>query len=813
MEFKPGKGVFEQDGRPVFLLSGEIHYFRIERTLWDKHLQEAAAAGLRTVSSYVPWAWHEPEEGKFDFSGETHPQRDLKAWIDACRRHGLSCILKPGPFILAEFRGAGLPDWFVDGYASKVRMRNSHNELVNSDGVNLFHPDYLHHVERWYDQIIPFIAQRQASNGGPVIMMQLCNEIGVFSWLAHQADYSEATRLRFVAWLEGKYGSVEKLNQIWNTRYTSFSQIQLPPDGRAPYANAADRARDYDWHSLWRTVYGDYLRMLTDMVRQRGLTVPLYHNLPGWIYGHGYEFPVNHTMYDDLYGDRSELIFGVDHIPEFLSYRNMHDDRIINDITAAMQGSKPLFAAEFQSGSREYHVVTNPREMALFYKASIAHGLRGWNYYMFSQGKNPPRKGYSGETFYWFNPLNADGTRTSAYPLVKQTNQLISSLEDTILKSERRAEICVLFYPPYYATELERPETGASVLNFVPAAIRRTAWFDGLLKALQILNVDYDLADLTRTEAAGLSNYKLVWAFATDEMEARDQQVLVDYATEGGQLVIFPTLPDRDMHQQSCTVLRDALGVSPSGSESIDSPLIDMLNLKDIKCANPQLVYSPEDIAEDQVIARTLSGAICGWQKSLGNGRVVHLGTWLGYDTEGHLPAYKALLDLSDAQQQFASATHFLTVRERFSADRGGLLFVANYYNEEMTGKIVYTHPASGQSVELPYGGGEMLWPPLFAVLSPLNLEIAPGIRLLHTTSDVLKIKKEDTSIVLTLAGDRDLMGELVLEGEALDSIVKAMINDQTQFITQYDGRLLMRYQHVHKDVFNLKIVFRDGNH
>jgi hypothetical protein len=77
----------------------------------------------------------------------------------------------------------------------------------------------------------------------------------------------------------------------------------------------------------------------------------------------------------------------------------MHDDRIINDITQAMQGNKPLFAAEFQSGSREYHVVTNPREMELFYKASIANGLTGWNYYMFSQGRNPSRKGYSGELF------------------------------------------------------------------------------------------------------------------------------------------------------------------------------------------------------------------------------------------------------------------------------------------------------------------------------------------------------------------------------------------------------------------------------
>jgi len=68
---------------------------------------------------------------------------------------------------------------------------------------------------------------------------------------------------------------------------------------------------------FWRTYYGDYLRMLTGMARDRGVSVPLYHNLPGWIYGHGYEFPVNITMYEDLFGDKSEIIFGIDHIPEF----------------------------------------------------------------------------------------------------------------------------------------------------------------------------------------------------------------------------------------------------------------------------------------------------------------------------------------------------------------------------------------------------------------------------------------------------------------------------------------------------------------
>ena len=64
----------------------------------------------------------------FDFDGTSCPERDLKGWLQRCQAHGLNCIVKPGPFILAEIRGAGLPDWFLDKYGDEVRMRNSRGE-------------------------------------------------------------------------------------------------------------------------------------------------------------------------------------------------------------------------------------------------------------------------------------------------------------------------------------------------------------------------------------------------------------------------------------------------------------------------------------------------------------------------------------------------------------------------------------------------------------------------------------------------------------------------------------------------------------
>ncbi|NVO09748.1 MAG: beta-galactosidase [Bacteroidales bacterium] len=807
MTFSIKKDSFYLNNKKVFLNSGEIHYFRIKRELWDKHLDAAKEAGLTTVSTYVPWAWHEYEEKVFDFDGSSCPERDLQGWLQRCQAHGLNCIVKPGPFILAEYRGAGLPDWFMNQYYNAVKMHNSKGGIVASDGVSLFNKIYLEKVALWYDRIMPFISKHQISNGGPIIMMQICNEIGVFSWLAHQADYCEEVKDRFISYLSQKFSSISEVNRLWDTNFKDFASIELPPDGRNAYASKADRARDYEWHLFWRTYYGDYLRMLTQWARERGVTLPLYHNLPGWIYGNGYEFPVNITMYEDLFEDKSEIIFGVDHIPEFVSYRNLHDDRIINDITLAMQGNKPLFAAEFQSGSREHHVETNPREMELFYKASLANGLVGWNYYMFSQGRNPRHKGYSGETFYWFNPLTPEGEQTSAFPLVKRMNNIIKISENIIVEAKRKAEVCVLFYPPYYSTELERPVGSECELTFSYSAIRRPAYFDGLLKVLQVLNIDYDMVDLNKATADTLVKYKQVWAFCTDEMNAREQQTIVDYTKDGGNTVIFPYLPDREMSQKPCTIIRNALSIAPSKTVTIDSPLIDIYNLKDIKCANPQVVYDEKSLSGAEVIARTINGDICGFSKPLGKGSLIHLGTWIGFDTEGQKPVYEAILNKSTAKIRQASSNNYhINVRERFTNAHSAMLFVGNYYNEEHSAKITYTHPESGEAITIPYSKGEILWPALYSVLSPLCIKVFDELKILHSTSDILDVKEMNDQVEITLFGDRDLIGEIVFEGENVKRIRSATISSENIQMVKDGKRIAFIYSHKHRSEMILSI-------
>ena len=809
--FSVEQGDFILKGKKVFLNSGEIHYFRIDKKYWDKHLALAKEAGLTTVSTYVPWDWHEPEEGLFDFTGKTHPKRDLVGWIERCKSHGLMCILKPGPFILAEYRGAGLPDWFMERYVPEVKMHNSKGEPVASDGVSIFHPLYLKEVEAWYDQVMPLINYYQIDNGGPVILMQVCNEIGVFSWLAHQGDYNEIVRQKFIEYLKETNSSINYWNDLWGEKYKNFQSIELPPDGNNPYSSIGDRSRDYQWHLFWRRYYGDYLRLLSKMSRDRGVTLPFYHNLPGWIYGNGYEFPVNITMYEDLFQDKSDIIFGIDHIPEFVSYRNLHDDRIINDITHVMQGNKPLFAAEFQSGSREYHVVTNPLEMELFYKASIANGLKGWNYYMFSQGRNEPHKGYSGNTFYWFCPLTPEGEKTSAYSLVKRMSKIIKTSEEIIVNAKRKAEIAVLFYPPYYATELERPVDERSQITFNYSAIRRQAYFDGLLKILQVLNIDYDMIDLNSNEDIDVGAYKQIWAFTTDEMNADAQQKILDYTNQGDHTVIYPMLPVREMNGKPCRLLRNALNITKTGLDYIDSPLLDIIGHKDVKCANPQVTFNIDELTDAEIIATNLNQSICGFTKKVGKGSMTHLGTWLGFDTETHRDVYKSILKISGAKLQNASTDNeFLIVRERFTASDEALCLIANYYNEPLHGKVSYTHPENDEIIEIPYTEKSFSWPPLYAVLTPINLTLAKGIKLLHTTSDILAINPSTDGIKFILYGHRDLKGEMLLEYQDIDNIKEICLDEKSINFEIVEHRLIINYTHQQDKSSTLKIVFHE---
>ncbi len=173
--FKVGTDDFELDGRPVRLLSGALHYFRVHEAQWGHRLATLKAMGLNCVETYVPWNMHEPRPG------ELHDITALGRFLDAAHTAGLWAIVRPGPYICAEWDNGGLPYWLTAETGTRARTRDK---------------TYLAHVERWFARLLPQVVSRQHDRGGPVIMVQVENEYGSYGsdqvYLGHLTELLRA---------------------------------------------------------------------------------------------------------------------------------------------------------------------------------------------------------------------------------------------------------------------------------------------------------------------------------------------------------------------------------------------------------------------------------------------------------------------------------------------------------------------------------------------------------------------------------------------------------------------------------------------
>ena len=151
---------FYLDGKPFKILSGAIHYFRIPEDDWYHSLYNLKALGFNTVETYVAWNLHEPTEGNFNFEGNLNIDKFLQTAQDL----GLYAIVRPSPFICAEWEFGGLPAWLLN---KDMRIRSSD-------------PAYVEMVGRYYDHLLPRLVSRLLDNGGNILMMQVENEYGSY---------------------------------------------------------------------------------------------------------------------------------------------------------------------------------------------------------------------------------------------------------------------------------------------------------------------------------------------------------------------------------------------------------------------------------------------------------------------------------------------------------------------------------------------------------------------------------------------------------------------------------------------------------
>ncbi len=160
-EFKVEGTSFVLDGKPFQIRSGEIHYSRVPKEEWRNRIRMAKAMGLNTICTYVFWNFHETRRGEYDFTGE----KDVAAFVKLCGEEGMQAIVRPGPYVCAEWDLGGIPAWLLAEPGIKLRTTT---------------PRFLDPAKAWMKHMGRMLQPLSITNGGPLLMVQVENEYGHF---------------------------------------------------------------------------------------------------------------------------------------------------------------------------------------------------------------------------------------------------------------------------------------------------------------------------------------------------------------------------------------------------------------------------------------------------------------------------------------------------------------------------------------------------------------------------------------------------------------------------------------------------------
>jgi beta-galactosidase len=268
--FALGAEHFLLDGQPLQMISGELHYPRIPREAWRSRLKMAKAMGLNTIGTYVFWNVHEPQPGKYDFTGNN----DVAAFVKMAQEEGLWVILRPSPYVCAEWEFGGYPYWLQNVPGLKVRSQE---------------PQYVAAYKRYIEAVGKQLAPLQVNHGGPVLMVQVENEYGSygsdkqylalnkqlfidagFDGLLYTCDPAKDVAAGHLPGLLPAVNGVDKPSQVRQIVRTNH-------DGKGPYYIAEWYPAWFDW---WGTPHhtvpaAKYIAPL-DSVMKAGLSINMY---------------------------------------------------------------------------------------------------------------------------------------------------------------------------------------------------------------------------------------------------------------------------------------------------------------------------------------------------------------------------------------------------------------------------------------------------------------------------------------------------------------------------------------------------------
>ncbi|MDW8319243.1 MAG: beta-galactosidase [Anaerolineae bacterium] len=754
--FQIQSGHFWLDGRPRLLQAGELHYFRIPADQWAHRLSLLRQAGFDAVASYIPWLWHEPAEGRFDFDGHSHPMRNLAGFLDLAARLGFLVIARPGPYIMAETINEGIPPWVFERYPQVA--------LVDQTGAaqniaSPLHPDFRALARRWYQAVFAVLAPRQIGRRGSIVLVQLDNEMGMLHWVRNLVDLNPDTLARFAEWLrqadDGRRAA----------RYPAEPTPDLLREALADGHSALAGQALADYRRFCRTYWRDYFAFLTETARACGLEVPPVLNIHGFANG-GKTFPIGLSQLVEAMA-LPGVVSATDVYPLFIGEGNFHQLLLVNEMTKAVQNpEQPLFSIEFQAGGNNDFSGAQASFYDLHTRLCISCGLRGVNHYLFFDGENHPLLSPV-KRHDWGHPVRVDGTTRNHFPRYGRLSRTLAAYGEALVRSRPRTVTTVGFLLDDFMTEVNLPATRreAEVLTHQ----REVILFDFIGRGLALTHRPFNAVELSRA-ALDPATTPTLWAMVERRWDAAVQAKVVDYVQRGGRLALVGRLCQEDGDGGPCTLLRDALGVvEVRGGEPFRAETIAAFGYTDIPASFVETYEGPFDA----VFATAAGGGVTGFVRRLGAGQVVMLGAALVANALEDLALVHRMAWLLGVPPLFA-LNRWVDVRLS-EGEAGSFLFVNNYAEEPVETAVA----CAGRPL---FDGRPIRLPPRRGAILPLEWRVAPDVDAIvhYLTAEVVEVQRQAGRLVLrtdparawaevSVAGRRRAVritdGVLVLEG------------------------------------------------
>ncbi|WP_287157949.1 beta-galactosidase [Chloroflexus sp.] len=702
---------FWLDDRPLFIQAGEFHYFRTPATDWEQRLDLLVRAGFNAVACYIPWLWHQPQPDQIDLTGTTHPLRNLAGFLDLAAQKGLYVIARPGPYIMAETINEGIPPWVFDHHP-EIALINQHGTGENV--ASFMHPSFLSCVAGWYQAVFAILSPRQITRGGPILMVQLDNEMGMLHWVRNSFDLNPITMQYFANWLQATYGEDMRVDpQVLATRLR-----------HAEGAAGAQLVADY--RRFFRSYLRDYAQWLTAEARRHGLDTPAVFNIHGFANG-GKTFPIGLSQLAGVLR-LPDVISATDVYPGQIGEGTFHQLLLVNAMTCAIQNpDQPLFSIEFQAGGNLDFSNMSSSFYDLHTRLCLSNGMRAINHYLFFDGENDPILSPV-KRHDWGHPVRKDGTLRSHYHRYPRLSQTIASYGDALILSRPQPVTTIGFRLDDFMTEVNLACTQEETAIITHQ--REVILFDLIARGLALTQRDFQALDLQHT-APDPQQVPLLWVMLDCNSDPATEQTLLNYLEAGGKVVLIGRL-------RTDGVLATALNVHPHTDPPFTSRRVHIFTTPDIPASFVQTYQG-----DLETVFATADGAAVGFRKRVGQGELIMLGASFPITNLDDLHVFRQLAEWVNCPAPFTLST-WADVRLSRGPD-GDFLFVNHYGDDPLETHIHY----QGQPL---CDGHPIRLPPRSGAILPLNWQVRPGITVRYTTVEVRSITETADGLTFTFA-------------------------------------------------------------